>query len=73
MDAPRVWDLLPLPRVSPPGTQGPESEEGDAVATEVISAEKQHKYLGPEPGRGSLSGETLLGVPLWPGAPASPL
>lgn len=73
MDALRVWDLLPLPQVFPLGTQSPESEEGDAVTTKVIPAEKQHKYLGPEPGGRSLSGETLLGAPLWPGAPGSPL
>lgn len=69
MDTPRVWDLLPLQRVFPLGARGPECEEGSAVATKVIPAEKQHEY----PGCGSLSGETLLGAPLWPRAPASSL
>lgn len=67
MDAPRVWDLLPFQRVFPPGARGPEGEEGGAVATNVIPAEKQLEYLGCR----SISGETLFRAPLWPRAPAS--
>lgn len=69
MDAPRVWDLLPFQWVFPPGSRGPEGQEGGALATKVIPAEKQHEY----PGCGSLSGENLLRAPLWPRAAASSL